>query len=111
MPQTTLVPLSAPCLIDNNVGHLIPLRMHLSCNQQVLNPKVYTYLSIAAAPASAAASPISHGTMVVLLDLDDDGVPINESADNGAAVMTSETQKNDNGFAAALACYPYSPFP
>ena len=47
--------------------------------------------------------------MVVLLDLDDDGVPINEAEDRGAAVMTSETQKNDNGFAAALACYPYSP--
>ena len=45
--------------------------------------------------------------MVVLLDLDDDGAPINEAAERGAAVMTSETQKNDNGFAAALACYPY----
>lgn len=76
-------------------------------NHKVLNFKVYHYLSIAAAPVSAATSPVSHGTMVVLLDLDDDGLPINEAMDRGAAVITSETQKNDNGFAAALACYPY----
>ena len=46
--------------------------------------------------------------MVVLFDLDEEGNPFDTAVTRRIAPLALEPEKNDNGFAAALACYPYA---
>ena len=46
--------------------------------------------------------------MVVLFDLDEEDNPFDTAVTRRIAPLALEPEKNDNGFAAALACYPYA---